>query len=340
MDKFKPALLVSALPSGATSLMKISVLVHTHNTYGGNPSISLTGQFLELGCPGFGTAIQELEIHVYFRSSRFRAQIDSQYHQFLESLPDSKFHRKKNRFELSFVSALGDATIVSGCGPAELDLFIGSAKEIMTALPGIKAKLKKGDNFDFAGVMIFIAEKMKHLPQTEAEFAQLQRDVEAERKRKLASLNEWDKLGVDWADFHPQARAILDTPFFWDCTNDFSPNGNDTGADVLDFYQAWRRRNRNGDAMKFFTRLMKEWEVTMPPPDDDPFSRETYAEAIIGLAFAQLKIEGACESEVVHLALAALKESCQRMQAFHSDWILLPEKLSTLAIMESKLKTT
>lgn len=36
---------------------------------------------------------------------------------------------------------------------------------------------------------------------------------------------------------HPKAQAILTDDFLWDCADENSPLGNDTGADILAFYR-------------------------------------------------------------------------------------------------------
>jgi uncharacterized protein YfeS len=321
--------------------MEIIVLINTYNTYGGHSSISLVGEFFELGIPEFGDAIKELVVHVYFKGGRAKKTLETlfeKYHRYIEGLPNSIFHRKKNRFELSYLSSLGDSSIVSEFGPPKIDLFVDSAKEIASVLPAMKAKLKKNDNFDLEAFLIFIENKMNQLPKNEDEFLKLQEKLEVERKKKLDSMDEWDKLGIDWIDFHPKAREILDSPFFWSSIDDFSPNGNDTGADVLGIYQEWRKKNRIKSGILFFEQLMSNWRVQLPLSDNDEFSRETYEKSIVGLVFAQIKVDGKCESKIRELALDTIQKIKKRISTFHRDWDLYDERMRTLLKMENKLK--
>jgi uncharacterized protein YfeS len=94
----------------------------------------------------------------------------------------------------------------------------------------------------------------------------------------------------------------------WDVCDEWAPNGNDTGADVLELYRDWRKRNRNTKAEKYFQLLMHDWEVTVPPDPSDEYSTQTYHQAIVGLAFAQLKLHAKCDPPIALLALKSLQE--------------------------------
>ena len=321
--------------------MDIIVSVHTYNTYGGNTSISLVGHFFELGIPDFGEAIKELEVHVYFKGGAPKESLESlfkRYHGFIENLPSTKFYRKKSRFEINFLSELGGSEVVSGYGPAKYGLFKDSAVEVASAISVLKSKIKKADDFNCAAFILFIQNKINHLPKNEEEFIKLQKALVADRERKLSSMDEWDKLGVDWVDFHPKAREILDSPFFWSSIDDFSPNGNDTGADVLAFYQKWRKKNPKKAGITFFNELMRDWGVNLPITIEDDFSRQTYDESIIGLAFSQLKVDSACESEIRDLALKAIGKARKTVMEKHSDWELYDERIKTYQEIENKLR--
>ena len=70
---------------------------------------------------------------------------------------------------------------------------------------------------------------------------------------------------------HPNARLLLSEPFYWDSTDDNSPLGNDTGADVLSFYSEAVTDNPNTDPLKFLEELLgssemliDDWEMTDP----------------------------------------------------------------------------
>jgi uncharacterized protein YfeS len=101
---------------------------------------------------------------------------------------------------------------------------------------------------------------------------------------------------------------VLDDPLLWDSTDEWAPNGNDTGADVLELYRDWRKQNRNTKAETFFNQLMHGWEVKLPPDAADEYSMHTFHQAIVGLAFAQLKLRAKCDPPIAALALKSLRE--------------------------------
>src|SRR5262249_2263872 len=145
-------------------------------------------------------------------------------------------------------------------------------------------------------------EARTRLPSTPKAFATLIQELEQKDAARRAALSPWETLDVDWRDYHPDARTILDDPFYWDCVNDFAPHGNDTGADLLEDYRKWLRRNPAGDPVAFYRRLLRQWgfeaESTAQPDAD------VADEAAVALAFAELKLRASCRPAVIALARA------------------------------------
>jgi uncharacterized protein YfeS len=320
--------------------MKIWVSIHTYNTYGGHTTLSLIGQYFASGQPNFGSAIRELDINIYFASGegpkKTLESLHERFRLFIERLPAAKFYRKKAKFEVSYVSRLGDSRLI-GYGPVKFDLFLSGAREIAGELSVIGRKLKRSDDFDFDGFSKWIRERLDSLPKGLEELEILKERLDAEAKAERDAMDEWEKLGIDWEDYHPQAREILDQPFYWDCTDDFAPNGNDTGADVLGLYAERKKRTKNLSGMKFLEGLIRGWGFDASQPSDDELLTVTTEEARIGLAFAQLKVDGVCEDAVCVAALDSIAQCRARMTTQHGDWALLDERLRTLDMLECKL---
>ena len=144
-------------------------------------------------------------------------------------------------------------------------------------------------------------------PQKIDELKAIQSEIKARRKTAHKSLTEWDESGIDFDDFHPDARSVLDDPRLWDVCDDWAPNGNDTGADVLELYRDWRKRNRKTKAETFFKQLMQGWEVKVPPDPSDEYSAPHVPSGHCGLAFAQLKLHAKCDPPIALLALQTLE---------------------------------
>jgi uncharacterized protein YfeS len=135
------------------------------------------------------------------------------------------------------------------------------------------------------------------------------------RRAAVMDDEEWE-LAPENA--HPKAQAALTDEYFWDCTDDNSPFGNDTGADTLAFFREWRRDHPRGEPLRFLSGLMRDWEVTDDHWDatdpaevarlvvSDRFSFVTRDDAIIALAFGQIVLAGRVDPEVKQRALTAL----------------------------------
>lgn len=119
-------------------------------------------------------------------------------------------------------------------------------------------------------------------------------------------------------------------PLFTDEANEYGPLGNDTGADVMGHYRQWRESgNRPG---RFLPHLLHEWEIGDYDWDDRDanviveemqrsrqavFERLTRDDLIIGLAFAQIIVDGEAQSKVLERALKAVqRQSLDRVIEF------------------------
>ena len=146
-------------------------------------------------------------------------------------------------------------------------------------------------------------------------------------------MSPWERLDIDWDDFHPKARQILDDPFFWDCANDFAPNGNDTGADLLESYRGWLKRHRDGKPIRFLEDLARQWGYA----DLQAMDEDVLNEAGIGLAFADMKLRGSCDGPLLELAMKCLLRQREQAEAA-SDWSHRGERLAALKKIETKLQ--
>ena len=320
--------------------LRLTVSKRTYASFGGDSSLSLIGRYLQSNLPRLGDGIREIEITVCFRNSGPpRATLESMHARFAEfvrTLPTTRFLRKKGRFELVYLSNLGDASLVEGFGPPRLQLFVDGARELATQLTILRSKVKPKDQFATGAFLDHVSSKIALLPASDEELTQLAEKLDSEAKRQREAMDEWEKLGIDWVDYHPESRAILDDPFFWDCIDDFAPHGNDTGADVLAAYMESKHRP---PGVEFLDRLMRNWGMSLSPAPVDPIELATAEEAWIALAFAQVKMNARIENTVRTRALDAIAGCRARHERDHADWDLLPERLRTLDLLEQKLRT-
>ena len=313
--------------------MEILVTIRTYDSYGGHATISLAGGYLQASLPDLGDAIEEVDVTVCFRNGRQpRPSLEAshaRHAEFVQTLPQSRFLRKKRKLTLTYLSELGDDRLVTDFNPPVLDLFRRATTELVGQIGrALDHALKSSDNFDRGRFRAVLDDKLARLPTTEEAFAAVRQEIKADKIKRRDAMDEWQRLGIDWDEFHPFARKILDAPFFWSCANDDAPHGNDTGADLLASYREWRPHRRTLSADVFLARLFSEWGMPLPVNEGDPITRSVYEEAAVALPFAQLKVDGACDRSARDTALAILDARSKREAAPRCD---------TLAVLRAKL---
>ena len=118
---------------------------------------------------------------------------------------------------------------------------------------------------------------------------------------------------------YPKGATILREDFYWDCTDDNSPVGNDTGSDTFYAFLNWRSDHPRSSPIKFLKELLADWEVIYSPgeaidnaelgqilSDDRAYSLLTHDDAVIGLAFSQIILTGKVEAKLNEFAVVAI----------------------------------
>jgi uncharacterized protein YfeS len=209
----------------------------------------------------------------------------------------------------------------------------------------LRKRIKADDDFDVERFLEDAATILATKIDTLEEWEQIRKRATAKRKARLAAKDPWELLEIDWDKFHPKARNVLDEPFFWEIANDLAPNGNDTGADLLEDYRRWDKRHPKTSPLKFLDNLMTRWEiepidwlvtdrkVTETLNREQPIPLNVCNEAAIGLAFAVLKMRATCPPDVIEFGLAALTrtatlvENSTLSEEVKGQWELAIEKM-------------
>lgn len=117
---------------------------------------------------------------------------------------------------------------------------------------------------------------------------------------------------------HPRAREALLDAFFWDTSDPTGPFGDETGRDVLDALRDFLDASPRGNPIALLDTLLERWEIANQDWDaveadevqaigeDDELGLLTRDDAILGLAFAQLVVQGRVDAEVRRRAMLAL----------------------------------
>ncbi len=335
--------------------MIVYLSIRSAGSVGGNTTFSLIGQYLESGLGDYGSAIRQLEVTACFRGGKVRnptlqRSFDEFHSKFLPQLPLVKFLRKRNRIGIQYETTLADASFLEKYGFLTVELFNVALKEVTEKLNLIRARLKPSDDFQVARFFEDIDRLVSQSPTRDEELKALREKVEQQWKSRRAAMDPWERLDIDWDEYHPAARPLLNDPFFWSEIDDFSPHGNDTGADLLGDFKKWNRRHSNDPAYLLATELLLSWNITSI--DYQRASNEAEVESLlandqivlsvnnqtfIAVAFAAIKMRGACDRGTRELALGAIK--CERLIAkIKADsWKHAPERQRTLDVIEDAL---
>jgi hypothetical protein len=318
--------------------LEFFVMTRTYNSYGGHSTLSLIPDFLLAHAPVFGAAITELMVTFHFATSGPpRSSLESHYAKFHAQrlkLPKVVFHRSREKMAIEVASNLIDGSDKECFRGVSLPLFRTALTETIEALRLMKLRLTKIDDFDFDAFLAHCLGCEERTPSDEETMIMLATDLKERRVAIRAAMSPWERLGVDWRDYHPDARRILDAPFYWEQANDFAPHGNDTGADLLSDYMAWLKRRPSGNPLDFFSALKARWGFS--PDSTDPDICSALYEAAIGLAFAELKLKAECHPSVAALAREAIRRQRQEAMAA-SESPYREDRLRSLELIEAKL---
>jgi len=336
ITRLLPRLLRSAIVRLECS-MEIYVNLKAYNKMGGHPSVSPVGDFLRPDGTPFGDAIKEIELIFVIPSigppKRTLEDLFRRHQEHLASLPYIQFRRSSGKASLTVASEMITDKEWKFSRTLSLPLFRQATSETIQAFGLLRQRIKKTDSFDLEGFLDHCQAMQQRIPETQEKLVFLVEKLSEERQSRFNALSPWEKLDIDWEDYHPQARELLDDPFYWDGTDDFAPHGNDTGADLLAAYQEWIVSHKNHSGLVFWEELLKRWGYQ---PSDDVDS-EVRWEGLIALAFAELKTQGACGAPVKKAALDCIRQKRADAES-HTDWPQLAECLQRLDQMESKLR--
>jgi uncharacterized protein YfeS len=149
---------------------------------------------------------------------------------------------------------------------------------------------------------------------------------------------------------HPNFVNLLTSKFYYDCSDEFSPFGNDDGSDQLYNLEDWYRDNKgesnvvkwlhktiNGFGFKVMSEAASQildQNILDQFEDVDPDFLNCMDNTIVATAFGQFKIAGQLDTELKELALLALKRQ-QVLQEMEEEPEV--EYVERLTIMEKDL---
>ncbi|WP_153505485.1 hypothetical protein [Cumulibacter manganitolerans] len=225
------------------------------------------------------------------------------------SLPRVTMQRTKRRAFIEIASEVPPESLdpSGSLTAAQLRTLAG---EVVGALRLLGAFLTPADQVDLPALLAHCEWVIGTLPTRDEEVARLL-DVTA-AAQPSSSATGWDFVDVDWEEFHPRARELLDDPFFWDPADDVAPHGNDTGADLL---EEMKERLGDSDAGSFTETTLRGWGLPAEALDDDLVGLSG-DEACIAAAFGEIKLRGRLSRRLAAEALASVAAQRRRSVAW------------------------
>jgi uncharacterized protein YfeS len=342
----------------------LSIHTVTWRSLGGGPHSLVIGNLLNRAQPDFGSAISEVAVGLIKRApSNFGKPLiadEKIYSTVLAKLPRRRFEAKKARYTIVAISQLpGDEPLVpSGPdNPFDIEAFMaGEAArkaafvrqrddaaalracfdDVVAALEASPPKLKLAE-FDWLGFVAWFRSLKSDLPEAPADILAAVEAGSADNKQRLDAMDPWARLDINWKTFHRDARTLLPDPWFWDGSDDFAPNGNDDGADVLSFMQ--KRKKAANFTPVAFDRVIAEFDFD---PAGDPEALEDYLQnhyfnLVVGIAFAHVKLQGFCPEWLRAKALATMALETTIINRDHATWEHKDQRLAALERLTTAL---
>jgi uncharacterized protein YfeS len=119
---------------------------------------------------------------------------------------------------------------------------------------------------------------------------------------------------------HPAAVFTMTEEWYWDQADELSPFGNDDGSDALHLFKTWRHDHADEEPADFLPELENHWGISLAHMHSDKEedlektrNKNPYYtnmdQAIIGVAFGQLVLEGKISAQLKELALKAIRRT-------------------------------
>jgi hypothetical protein len=222
----------------------------------------------------------------------------------LSSLPKKSFQRQKRRLS---VELRGDPRLDNQDGVyltniTREEMRIG-AEMLRDALTYVQSTLKLADGVDLSALIAAAATlALRDWPSDEALRESCRIAHEKDRAR-IKAMDPWSMIDMD--GFHRDARKVLDHPSDWSQSDDFSPHGNDLGADILG---AWSRLKRQS-----VSEIAQYFQIDLA--SDDAAAGMARIQISQALAFGHIKKSAACPKDVAQLALQILRTDAGRAGA-------------------------
>ena len=250
-----------------------------------------------------------------------------------------RYRAKAGKLDVEYPSSLKESETFGRPGgiyavahvlPRALDELSKAVVEGLRLKPAIWSKI------DVSRLIEAVEKSKASLPANPEQISDYMRGMDEARKASLKVPTSIDDLDIEWAQYHPAARTMLDTPFFWSEIDDDSPHGNDTGSDLLAAFKHWNKRNPTASYEGYVDRLLGRWGLTAEKTRgrvDEIQLDWIREEADIALAFAAIKLRGSCGEREARAAMVAIDRRIEQL----SD---APERIEKVRKLRATLQAS
>lgn len=249
----------------------------------------------------------------------------------------ARYRAKVGKLDLEYPSSLTESESFARPGGiyAVAHVLPRALEELSDAVvSGLRSKSAIWKEVDASHLMEAIEKSKTSLPAEPDQILDHMRWMDEARRASARTPTSVDDLDIEWGQYHPAAKAALDAPLFWSEGDDDAPHGNDTGSDLLAAFRRWNKRNPATSYEDYVDRLLSRWGMTPQKAAgklDENQLGWIRQEADIALAFAAIKLRGACEEREANIAINALDKRLEQL----SD---TPERIAKVRLLRSALK--
>jgi len=334
--------------------IKFHISYRVYNGGGGFFEGAVVASLLETQQKTFGAALEEVEVYLcllrrdpsdHAGVKRSLRKMHDEFHEgFCGKLPRRRFVRKKKRLEITAVATFAVAQEMRKTPKEKAAPFQSGQRiwiesifnQLIIELEACRAKFNKNDDFEFDEFLKWVKLTRKKIPKTRKAAEAVCEKSREQLLARRAQMTDWELLGIDWDDFHPDARKLVDDPRLWETMNDFSPNGNDTGADVLETVREHKTSLENTEKSNrdFCKSMLHNMEALSIQETDDSVESTIHRQVVIGLAFGYLKVLGFCPDFLLGFAQNEIVNHQKFLENNHLDWEYRAECLEYLTLMQ------
>lgn len=303
--------------------MKILCLAAAYDSYGAS-ILTTAGEHLEISLRDIEPTNLAVEVTAFLpHHGPPRRTLESSLDRHIQKFPQqvrSVYRAKSDKLVVQYPSVFqssdsfgrpGGIYAVCHMLPKAVDELCWALVEALRSKPAIWKVV------DAARLNIAVDSAKASLPSGPDQLLAYMKQLDEIRRATKKQIGSVDDLDIDWSQYHPDAKRLLDAPFYWSEIDDDAPHGNDTGSDLFAAFKRWNKRNPAAQYNDYVDRLLKRWGLTGTGVRDqlgDDHLDQIRQDADIALAFGAIKLRGLCEMSVALVAIRAVEQRIERLK--------------------------